>query len=140
MKYLLWLFVLLFPVVAFGKVPIDPTPEQQIAQRIAFIAYHLGVNENLAVAIASCESGFKQIRSIKQNNNKTYDWGIFQINSIHLNTAQKMGFNVTKEWEDNVRYGLLLIKKNGAVKDFSASIQCWLPKVEQAVASKLSMK
>lgn len=44
--------------------------------------------------IVECESGYN-VRAVNYNTNKTIDRGAFQINSIHLKTAKKLGYDLS---------------------------------------------
>jgi hypothetical protein len=83
--------------------------------------------------IASCESGNGN-GSIAQyddqgnvlthfNKDKSFDLGILQINSIHLDEAAKMSLNLNNP-QDNVTFGLWLFIKYG-VGPWKASRTCW---------------
>lgn len=53
-------------------------------------AESFGVNQNILMAIAQVESGYNE-NALNINKNKTFDIGIMQINSIHLNVLSKIG-------------------------------------------------
>jgi soluble lytic murein transglycosylase-like protein len=57
------------------------------------------------------------------NKNKTRDIGLFQINSIHLAEAKKMGLNL-KDPDDNATFAIHLIKQNG-LRDWYSSKKNW---------------
>ena len=71
--------------------------------------------------IAYCESGFK-VKAFNKNAN-SYDFGVFQVNSIHKPTAKRLGLNLA-DLSDNIAFGIHLYRQNG-LKDWSASKKCW---------------
>lgn len=118
--------ILLFPMKSTSGMmsPLKLTPKQEIAQKIAFIAYHMGVDEKLAIQIAKCESGLNQ-----NAVSSTKDYGVMQINKkANGKLAEKLGFNIHNT-DDNIRFGLWLILKDGAKRHYSASFKCWNPKI-----------
>ena len=60
------------------------------------------------------------------NKNKTRDIGLFQINSIHLSEARRMGLDL-KDPDDNATFAIRLIKLNG-LRDWKASEKNWKSK------------
>ncbi len=91
---------------------------------MAYYAFYLGVDEQLAVEIARCESNF-----IQSAVSRTNDIGVMQISlKHHAATAKKLGYNLYN-LDDNIRYGVWLIWKNGAITDYAASSKCWKPKI-----------
>ena len=65
-----------------------------------------------ALAVAQCESGFKQSAYNDKNVTPTYDSGIFQINSIHQKRLDELGLD---KWnvEDNIRFARMLYDESG---------------------------
>ena len=78
--------------------------------------------------IAWCESGDRQFSSdgsVLRGRVHPYDVGRFQINTkVHLDTAQKLGFDVFTE-EGNLAYALYLFETQGT-QPWNASKSCWL--------------
>lgn len=126
------LIVFLFPLMSQATMnqlnPLTLTPRQEIARKIVWLAFNMGVQENLAVEISSCESGLKNIRSLRQNKNGTYDHGVMQINEINIPEAKKLGFDIFDE-NDNIRFGLFLIARDGALRHYRSSVDCWFPQL-----------
>lgn len=67
--------------------------------------------------IARCESGFRNVPS------PTGDFGIFQINQVHLATLESLGLN-REEIPDNIQYARFLYERNG-LQDWNGSRHCW---------------
>ena len=80
------------------------------------------------IRVAFCESSFRHFNSsgevlTNENRNGSADYGLYQINSIHLPEAEKLGIDI-KSLEGNVEFALHLYNKRG-LKDWSASRHCW---------------
>jgi hypothetical protein len=75
--------------------------------------------------VAQCESGARQYNANGRivKNPVTPDYGIFQINAIHVKTAQALGYDIFSE-EGNIRFAMYLYQKNG-LRDWNASKHCW---------------
>ena len=78
--------------------------------------------------IASCESSNSQYDKSGQvlihvNSDKSYDIGMFQINSIWETQATKLGYDLTKQ-KDNQEFALWLYENEGT-GSWSASSKCW---------------
>ena len=119
-KYaILSILLFLVPFVSFALG--EPTPKQQVVQKIAYYAYHAGLPESLVIEIARCESGWNQSAV-----SKTLDYGVMQISKKYNGElAKKLGFDINKT-EDNIRFGIFLIKEGGAYRHYSASYKsCW---------------
>jgi hypothetical protein len=77
------------------------------------------------VRIARCESGLRQFDS--EGNvlmSPTNDKGIFQINWVHWETAQKLGYDLDT-FKGNLGYAKYLKERNGT-DDWYMSSHCWL--------------
>lgn len=74
------------------------------------------------VSIAVCESSLKMTAK-NVNKNKSTDYGVFQINSIHWETMRKAGLSPVS-YIDNINYALFIIQQDG-LRHFSASKKCW---------------
>lgn len=134
---------LLFVLCGFGlfllphltKAQIaELTPKQEIARKIAYIAHHTGVDIDTAIAVAECESKISQVRSYKKNTNGTYDFGVFQINAIHIPLARKMGFDIINNVEDNIHFAFYLMLKSGVYSNWKGSSKCWIPKLRPDIS------
>jgi hypothetical protein len=130
------------PAIVSG-LPTNPTPdtsivvEQEIPRQIAQRASEMGVDKNLALAIAHCESTDRQFENNKaadgtqtvlRGRHNPKDVGIFQINeTYHLENSRKLGYDIYSI-EGNIGYGLWLLKNEGA-KHWKPSQDCWEPKL-----------
>ena len=124
-------------------LPTNPTPdnnvviEQDIPRQIAQRANEMGVDKNLALAIAFCESTYRQFenneaetgtKSVLRGSQNSKDTGIFQINeTYHLETSRQLGYDIHSV-DGNIRYGLWLLK-NGGSKHWNPSRSCWEAKL-----------
>ena len=78
--------------------------------------------------VARCESSGSQLDKngqvqIHVNSNGTYDIGRFMINSIWEKQATKLGYDLTKD-ADNEAFAMWLYKNNG-LQNWSATYSCW---------------
>ena len=78
----------------------------------------VSVKEYQLSRIFYCESGNKQFNKdgsvVKNSNkNKTTDWGLAQINDIHLPVAQKLGLDIINSRKDNEVFAGILYDKFG---------------------------
>jgi hypothetical protein len=78
--------------------------------------------------IEKCESGNSHIDkngqvAIHVNTDKSYDIGIFQINSVWSAQATKLGYDLTNK-EDNEAFATWLYENQGTGA-WSASAKCW---------------
>lgn len=136
------------PAIVSG-LPLDPTPgsqvvvEQEIPRQIAQRASEMGVDKNVALAIAFCESTYRQYDSnqvadsganskiVLRGKQNPKDTGVFQINeSYHLEDSKKLGYDIYST-EGNIKYGIWLLK-NGGEQHWKASRDCWGPRAAKA--------
>lgn len=76
--------------------------------------------------IAECESGSRQYTdSGKVLISKTHDYGLFQINAMHLKEAKAMGYDITTP-EGNTAYAVYLYNTQGT-SPWNPSKKCWDP-------------
>ena len=85
-------------------------------------------HQPIMVEVARCESGMRQFKGgevIKNtaNRNGTVDYGVFQINSIHLPTAQKLGIDIMT-LEGNIEMAKVILKSQG-LNAWNPSRHCW---------------
>lgn len=107
-----------------------------IASNLAFtpaITYYYSATEikkeiqienlpELAQKIIWCESqNNPNARNV--NKNGTIDYGLMQVNSVHIPAMEKLGLDIENP-EDNLQYGLLLLSKNG-LQPWKSSKSCW---------------
>ena len=79
--------------------------------------------------IVQCESSWRQFNAVGELLVSNGNVGLGQINTIaHKTTYSAMGLDVAKPF-DNLKYVVLLYKKNG-LRDWKTwSGHCWLPKI-----------
>ncbi len=68
--------------------------------------------------IISCEGGFNEVKT-----SPTADVGPMQINKIHIPEMKKLGLDINI-YDDNIRYGIMLISQQG-LKPWKSSKSCW---------------
>lgn len=116
-KILVLLFLL--PLTSHALIA---TEEEFIAKTIEARAIESNLSPVQMVSIAVCESSLKMTAK-NVNKNKSTDYGVFQINSIHWETMQKAGLSPVS-YIDNINYALFIIQQDG-LRHFSASKKCW---------------
>lgn len=94
------------------------------------LAIKYGQDEAIARKIISCESqysdGSTHKNYTKEGVHWSTDWGYWQVNDYwHLEASTALGFDVRYNWEDNLEYGFMLLKNDGAMRHWSASAYCW---------------
>lgn len=97
---------------------------------VSHLSKKYGQNESLVRKIIDCESDYRQGDTHKNYNKKgevwSIDWGLWQINDYwHLKDATRMGYDVRYNWKDNLEYGFIILKRDGAMAHWSASAYCW---------------
>ncbi|MCX6712952.1 MAG: hypothetical protein NTY66_01955 [Candidatus Vogelbacteria bacterium] len=116
------------PVQESGRaVQTVSAPAGTIITMIREASGKFGVDENLALEIARCESTMRQF---DKNGNvvrglvNPKDIGIFQINEdYHLTQSRKLGLDIYTT-RGNIEYAMTLIKKSGHAP-WSSSEPCW---------------
>lgn len=114
--------------------------EQVIPDLITERAGTFGVSKDLALAIAFCESTYRQYDPNKKAEDGTpvvlrgvhnpADVGIFQINeTYHLEKSKELGYNIYTP-EGNINYGLWLLKNEGS-RHWNWSKPCWSPRLDK---------
>lgn len=109
---------------------IIPVPEWTVDTLISHYSQEYGQDEALVRRIIQCESGFKK-DAVGKNINKqgvhwSSDYGYFQVNDYyHLEDSLKLSLDVRNDWQDNLMYGFILLKKDGPMRHWSASSYCW---------------
>jgi hypothetical protein len=89
-----------------GLGTATPTPSQsQVAQMVVQAANQYGVPPNLALGIASHESGFNP-NATNVNTNGTTDYGVMQLNST---TVQTLGVSNPLDPQQNIDAGVQLL-------------------------------
>ncbi len=110
-------------IYQYGKSNAEPITVQ--AKEIIEVPV---LDSPVLARIAKCESGGSQTDKtgqvlLKVNTNGTVDIGKYQINSIWKATATKLGFDLTKE-KDNESFAQWMYLNKGT-GDWSASAKCW---------------
>ena len=82
-----------------------------------------------ALAIAECESGLKAQAYNPSNRDGSKDRGLFQINTVHDPSLEKLGYDVWKV-EDNVAFARHLYDQRGGWGD-------WVCYTKNLIALKL---
>lgn len=113
--------------------------ERTIPELITERTEEFGVSEDLALAIAFCESTYRQYdknksaeesaenRVLRGIQNKA-DVGLFQINEkYHLEKSLELGYDIYTT-EGNIDYALWLLKNEGS-KHWKWSQECWSKKI-----------
>jgi len=67
---------------------------------------------DVMLKIASCESGIRHFGASGVIKSHTNDSGVFQINSIWIPTAEKMGLDIMKP-EDNIKMAVHIKEVQG---------------------------
>ncbi len=104
------------------------TQEMIVPELIVEQAAAYGVDSELALKIARCESNLQQFdpktgKLIRGRENKA-DVGVFQINEYyHLGKSQALGFDIETA-EGNIEYAMWLINDDGA-GPWIWSKPCW---------------
>lgn len=106
-------------------------PDARLANLITDISVEEGVDPELAVSIARCESGWRQFDNsgeVVRGKVNPADVGVFQINeTFHLKASRARGYDIYTT-RGNIRYAMYLIKKEGS-SPWNYSKKCWIGKV-----------
>jgi len=101
------------PVIAY-----DP-PEPIAYIRLRGEQMGLKNSEIMAlIRVAKCESGMRP-EAVNFNTNRSWDAGIFQINSIH-----KQKLSAMLDYPQNIEYALKMYQKQG-LTPWNSSRRCW---------------
>lgn len=110
MKYLIILILsFLVPSKVNAQVISIVSRESTIQEKVldAF-------NDDLRMLdVVKCESDFKQFKNGKVLTSPTSDYGIMQINWIHLKEAERLGLDVKNSVDDNIKMGRIIYEKEG---------------------------
>lgn len=100
--------------------PLPNAKVETIEQTIRRIAIEMGVDPNLAVLVAKCESGLNP-NATNTNAHGSVDRGLFQINDRwHPEVTAKEAFNV----DFSIRFYCKAVKE-GHLSWWNASKKCW---------------
>jgi hypothetical protein len=97
-----------------------------IPELIMAEADRLGVNPDVALAIAKCESGLRQFSggNVLKGVVNSKDIGLFQINEkYHLDTSVKLDYDIYTT-NGNIKYAIWLMSKEGTAP-WALSKHCW---------------
>lgn len=101
-------------------------PEWTFDTLIVHLAKKYGQSEILARKIIKCESSYKQgnVHYNRRDDGTVWstDWGYFQVNDYWHRDSR---FDFKNNWQENLEYGFLLLKEDGAMAHWSASAYCW---------------
>ena len=131
LNFLLGTLLLCIPVYRTEYTPIIPPPKAPQAPtarvRVKQVYYTAPTGKALEISNKVAEAtGYPQetiakimfaesaynFDAVHKNNNATLDYGLFQINSIHLSKAKKMGLDITQP-DDNADFAIYLINQSG---------------------------
>lgn len=98
-------------------------PEGKVAQIAVFVSYETSVPVDTISRIMFFESQYSET-AYHLNSDKSFDSGLFQINSRHIPEAKKMGLDIVNNPDDNVSFAIYLIKLNG-LRDWNSSKSKW---------------
>ena len=106
-------------------------PDNTVITMIREASRENGVDEDLSIAIARCESGLRQYDKdgkIVRGKVNPKDVGVFQINEDYqLRRSQSLGLDIYTT-QGNIEYAMSLIKKSGN-QPWSSSKSCWVDHV-----------
>jgi hypothetical protein len=123
------LFLEFGPWVALGTYSyfVSHTADAQVVEAQVATSTPAVVLPPVMQRIEKCESSDSQTKDgqtlIHVNADKSYDSGEFQINSIWNATASKMGYDLSKQ-SDNEAFALVLYANNGTEPWYNSK-QCW---------------
>lgn len=79
-------------------------------QILEYIVEVFGDDADKAIWMARCESGLRANAVNDKNRNGTVDYGVFQINSVHI---KRHGDGFTKSWKENVNVAKKIFDEQG---------------------------
>lgn len=82
--------------------------EEQYQEFLYDMCQKYGVDYDIQLAKIKVESEYKTNAINKSNDNGSVDYGLSQINSIHLKTAEDLGFDVINNVYHNIEYGVMV--------------------------------
>jgi soluble lytic murein transglycosylase-like protein len=102
-------------------------PSGTIATMIREASAKYGIDDNLTLEIARCESSLRQFDksgNVVRGKVNSKDVGVFQINEdYHLSVSRKLGLDIYTT-RGNIEYAMLLIKRSGRAP-WGSSRACW---------------
>ena len=109
------------------NISYSPTIGQQVATKtldseIDRLSIKYRLASSTIRAVAKCESSMYG-GATHINSNGSKDWGLLQVNSIHIPDMLRLGLDITDPF-DSLEYGFILMKTQG-LRPWSASLQCW---------------
>lgn len=97
------------------EVLIEIETEEQRVERLVREEF---IDAPIMVEIARCESNFKNVKGRYSD-----DYGVFQINYVHLKTLSNLGLDRTVV-EDNIAFARVLYNEQGTQPWYSSE-HCW---------------
>ncbi len=100
---------------------------EEVQEWIPLINIHFVEDEALALTVLYCESSGRE-KVIGRNNNKSYDSGLFQINSETENWLENSIFNKELDMlnaETNVKAASWIVRNIGDWSWWNSSKHCW---------------
>ena len=58
-------------------------------------------------------------------NAQTFDYGLFQINKMHLHEARSKGYDVIGNWRDNIDFAVDELHARSGLRPWYPSQHCW---------------
>lgn len=111
-----------------GLKTLDPM------NRISILSGVYGVDENVARAIIMCESQFDPRINTTLNKDKTWDYGFWQLNSIHIKEYAEIGFRIY-DTDENLEAGFYMLSKDGTGPWYSSK-SCWGPLLRKTILAR----
>ena len=84
-------------------------PEQMTTEQ--YICWKFGKDCKMALAISQAENGTRQCDRFNVNTNKTVDYGVFMINTVHLKKGWKIAELI--DCHTNIDYAYEIYKSQG---------------------------
>ena len=109
------------------RVPYQCELIEQVQEWIPLVNIHFKEDEALALTVLYCESSGRE-KVIARNNNKSYDSGLFQINSETEKWLENSIYNKELDMlnaETNVKAASWIVRNIGDWCWWNSSKHCW---------------
>ena len=110
-----------------NQITIAEVQEYSVPELIKEISGRYGIDQDLALDIARCESRLQQFHedgSLVRGRKNSHDVGVFQINEeYHLERSRVRGFDIYTA-AGNIEYAMWLIERDGD-RHWRWSQSCW---------------
>jgi hypothetical protein len=109
------------------RVPYQCELIEQVQEWIPLVNIHFKEDEALALTVLYCESSGRE-KVIARNNNKSYDSGLFQINSETEKWLENSIYNKELDMlnaETNVKAASWIVRNIGDWSWWNSSKHCW---------------